>query len=300
MNKKLMTIAGTIVAGTVMLGASAFAAVSGTSGYDVYKQAFKNTYAVHSITPKTEVIVKDNGNLLFKVDSVSKIDKDNKSMSTTTTVAAGDLQETVNVYKQDGQVVIKDSNSNVYNVMESGKGFKHKREWENDGSRQKDIENIADALAGNFQNYITLNDNTEGTKEVSLNLSENQVSPVVNAVASLVVKNIDREKHGNFRQDEGHMKLALENGLKDKLPKLVDNIKVSQVVVDAKITKDNLINGQNENITITGTDASGKTHQVTVSVNTDFSGYNNTVPDKVDLSGKQVNLINTGKNRHEK
>lgn len=308
MNKKLITIAGTIAVGTVMLGASAYAAISGTSGYDVYKQAIKNTYAVHSITPKTEAVVKDNGSVLFKVDSVSKIDKDSNTMSTTATVAAGDLQESVAVYNQAGQVIYKDSSSDVYNVLNSGKRMRDEKEpkveknlTEKDAGRVKDIENVADALAGNLQNYITLNTNTDGTKEVSLNLSENQVSPVANAIASLLIKNMDKEngKHQGFRPNEDQMMQALQNGLKDKLPTLVDNIKVTQVAVDASITQDNMIAGQTENLTVTGTDAGGKTHQLTVSVSTDFSGYNSTVPDKVDLSGKQVKQMDNEKRGHE-
>lgn len=300
MNKKLMTIAGTVVLGTAMLGATAYAAVSGTSGYDLYKQAFKNTYAVSSITPKTEVVVNDNGSLLFKVDATSKIDKENESMSNSISVASADRQKTVDIYNQDNQTIIKNSDSDVYDVMGSGKwrrpaGDKWKKA--DDPGRIQDIENVVDALTGNIQNYITSNSNPDGTTEVSLQLSGSQVSPVVNAVASLAVKNIGREN--DFRGHQGGMESVLDSDLRDKLPQLVNNIKVSSVDVDAVINKDNLIQNQTEHLVITGTDANGKAHEISVSVDTAFTGFNSTTPDRVDLTGKQVQSISRQRFRQD-
>ncbi|MHB9093274.1 MAG: hypothetical protein ACYC21_01265 [Eubacteriales bacterium] len=299
MNKKLMTIAGAIALGGVMLGASAYAAISGTSGYDIYKQALKNTYAVQSITPKTEVTVKDNGNLLVKVDATTKVNKADKSMSNSVTVASGNEKKTVDMYRQDEKTITKSSDSDVYSVMEPGMEGKHKRVKgnEDDLSRIKDIENVADALVGNIQNYITLNSNSDGTNEVSLQMSDNQVSPVVNAVASLAIKNAaGRPGHKEYMDKTDS---AFGADLQDKIPKLVDNIRVSRVDVNAKINKDNFIQDQTENFIVTGTDANGKTHELSVSINTSFTGYNSTTPDKVDLNGKQVKSVQHEQYRRE-
>jgi hypothetical protein len=128
-------------------------------------------------------------------------------------------------------------------------------------------------------------------------MSDNQVSPVINAIASLVVRNAGKE--GEHR-GTGHMGFAFDSSLHDKLPKLVDNIRVSRVDVDAKINKDNLIQEQTESFVITGTDANGKTHEVTVSIDTSFSKYNSTVPDEVNLNGKQVKEISHQNYRDER
>lgn len=295
MNKKLMTILGTVAIGGVLLGTSAYAAISESSGYDLYKEAFKNTYGVSSITPKTEVTIKDNGALVLKVNSVSEINKENKSMSNSVTVTSGNLQKSMEIYKQDGRTITKSSDSNIYNVMELDGGRKHKMEWnEDDHGRFEDIENVVDAFAGNVQNFISLNDNPDGTKEVALQMSDTQVSPVINAVASLVVRNSGKQDghRGN------HMGFALDSSLQEKMPKLVDNIRVSRVEVEAKINKDNLIQEQTETFVITGTDSKGKAHEVVVNIDTDFSDYNSTKPDKVDLNGKQVKQISPKAFRH--
>ncbi|MFZ5639534.1 MAG: hypothetical protein ACOY4Q_02465 [Bacillota bacterium] len=290
MNKKLFAFLAPLAIGGVMLGASAYAAISGNSGYDVYKEAFKNTRAVQSMAPAVEVSVKDNGALLFEVESAAKVNRENRSMSGKFTIVSGGLTKTVDIYRQDGKAVFKSSDSDVYNVFEPGRGKKHRGgKWHgDDADRVQDIENLVDALAGDIRNFITLENNPDGSKEVALTLADNQISPVVNAAASLAVK---KAGDGRGHMNEKHMAFMADSGLKDKLPKLVKDIKVSSIDVDAKITKDNLIEKQVQTIVITGVDADGKEHKLEITVEAGFTGYNSTVPDTVDLDGKQVNVI---------
>lgn len=300
MNKKAKMVILTIAFGTVMLGATAYGAISGTSGYDLYKQALKNTIAVKSISPDTKVTVKDNGNLLVTVDSATKINKTDKTMSNNIAIAAGNQKENIDIYQQNGKTITKSSNSKVYNVVVGRKfeknakfkkdaKFKLKEKREMDPNRIKDIENVVDAVFSNVQNYITLKDNSDGTKDVTLDMSQTQVSPVINAITSLFVKNVTQKI--DDRGDMGKGEFAFIANLKDKLPKLVGNIQVNSIDVDAKINNDNLIQGQTENVVISGTDANGQTHQIEISITTNFTGFNSTTPDKINLKGKQVKVM---------
>ena len=299
MSKKLLTIGISAVVGTVMLGTAAFAALSGTSGYDVYKTAFNNSFFAKSMTQKNQISVQDNGSLLMSVDSVMKKNKDTKTMSESTTVTAGDQKASTDVFRQEGKSIIKDSTSDVYNVMERKNGSKPEANDDREASKIKDIEGVIDALTVNIQDFIPVNTNPDGTKEVFLQLSENQTSPVVNAVASLAIKNMDGEEHHDQQTvGNGNEAAQLERSFKDKLPKLVDGIKIAKVDVHAKIGADNLIQSQTEKITISGKDAAGTTHNVVVSVSTDLSDYNSTTPDSVDLTGKQTKVISeTGRHK---
>lgn len=310
MNKKLLAIGSGIVIGTMMLGTTALTAWAGNSGYDTYKTAFKNTASAKSITMKSEISVQDNGKLLLSVDSTSKTDKANRSMSDHSTIVGGGQQNGADVYQQDGKLIYKSSDSEIYNEIDHkfprgkfGKGGGKEQSAKNgelENSRVKDIENVVDALAGNIQDYITLKDNGDGTKNVSLQLSENQVSPVINAAASLAVKHIEGKVNHNGDFKVGHGGEAadqLVKELKGAIPELKDNIRVAKVAVNAKINQDNFIQTQTQNITISGTDVNGQTHDVVVSIKTDFSGYNSTTPDTIDLSGKQVKVMNDAK-RH--
>ncbi len=291
MNKKMMAVTGTILIGVMMLGASAFAAISGTSGYDVYKQALKNTLAAKSITSKTELTLKDNGNVLVELNADAKIDKENKLMSNSTQIVSGESRETLAVYRQADKMIIKSGSSDTYDVME-GKAKKHKRHQENhDDATQRfqDVEGVVDAAMGNMQSLIALQNNADGTKDVSLTLADGQISPVVNAAAALAVKNaLGRQ---GFEDNEKHMKISAAGAIKDKLPLLVSDITIKQVAVDAKISKENFIQQQNVTLTVTGKDTDGKAHELVLDINAGFSGYNNTVPETVELNGKKVNLM---------
>lgn len=290
MNKKLFAFLAPLAIGGVMLGASAYAAISGSSGYDVYKEAFKNTRAVTSMAPAVEVSVKDNGALLFEVASAAKVNRENKTMSGKMTVVSGDITKTAEMYAQDGKKVVKTGDSDVYNVFEPGQGRKHRGgKWHGDDEeRVQDIENLVDALAGDLRNFVTLENNPDGSKEVALTLTDTQISPVVNAAASLAVK---KAGDGKGCMNKKHMAIMADSGLKDKLPELVKDIKVGSIDVDAKITKDNLIEKQVQTIVITGVDAEGKEHKIEITVEANFAGYNSTVPDTVDLEGKQVKVV---------
>lgn len=296
MNKKLLTIGGSVILGGLLLGATAFAAISTNTGYEAYKNAFKKSITLKSVTPKVSLTIKDNGKLIANVDATVKMDKDAKTMSSTISIDDGLKQKTFDIFKTGIKTIFKSSDSEVYNVLENQGKKDHPEKAFNQRKHNpqeaQGIETIFDAVAGSFENYTTINTNPDGSKDVAFKLSENQVSPVLNAVASLAVKNIAKEDNFGHEGTQFGVQDSLKT-IKDKLPKLLDNIKVISVTVDANINPEDYINNQVENITISGKDAAGADHVVTVSLNTTFTDYNKTTPDTIDLTGKQVKEIQT-------
>lgn len=294
MNKKLTTIGVSVALGGIMLFTTAYGAFADSSGYDSYKAAFKNTLAAKSITPKIQVSVSDNGNPLLNVASTMKINNENRSSSRSITVTSGDQQSTTDIYRQNGQTVIKNGDSDTYQVSQSDNNRKHDdKQWgEKDlnSAYASDVENVIDAAVGNIQNYITAQNNQDGTNDIALHLTDSQIPPVVNAVASLLVKNAERENgHGK------HTPSPFESMIQQKMPQLVSDIKVTSDDMTAKISQDNLIQNQTANITISGKDAGGNAHQIVISANVDLSNFNNTNPDTVDLTGQKTQTV-----QHEK
>lgn len=285
MNKKV-AIGISIVVGGAMMATAALAGGSGLNGYEVYKAAFKNTRALASMTGTAAITVADNGNVILKSNGTVKMDRNTKNMSGSFDVAAGDQYKTKDMYRQDGQTIIKYSDSEVYNVLSVQPGsFHHSGKWgrENENpARAEKLEKIVDLLVVNYQNYISLDNKADGTRQVSLQMSGSQISPVANAIASLVagerMHNTEKRKHS-----------GLMSG--DQMPKLVDDIRIANIDIKADIDKQNFIKEQMANITITGKDAEGKNHEVVISVGLNLSGLNNTTPDSVDLTGKQVKTI---------
>lgn len=295
MNKKVTTMVLGALVGTTMLVGSAFAGGSGSMGYDAYKSAVKQTITVKNVTPQVEVAVQDNGNLIVDMNAALKVDQTNKIMSGVITDKTSNPQKTVSVYKQKSQAIFKSSDSDVYNVIKrSGdQGLSEQKRPEMDSAKVKDAEKVIDALTGSIQNYIGSTKNQDGTQDVSLKMSENQIPAVVNALVPLAVKNMGNEKFA-----DREMNSPFGSDIQAKLPKLVDEIKILNVDMTAKISTDNLIINQILNITLTGKDAAGKVHEVTVKVTMKFTDFNSTTSDTVDLTGKQVKVQDLPQHNH--
>ncbi len=288
MNKKLTMMVLGVVVGTTMLCGSAFAGGSGSAGYDTYKSAIKQSLDAKNVTPQVEVAVTDNGSLVVDLDAALKVDQVNRAMSGVITDKTSNLS--VNVFKQADQAIFKTSDSEVYNVIKHGdngdreqNGEKQRPEMKS--ARMQDAEKVIDALTGTLQNYVVLKENPDGTKDVSFTLTDSQIPAVVNAIVPLAVKDA-----GNEQGVERGMKSPFGD-LEAKLPKLVDEIKLISIDMTAKIGIDNRVANQTLNITLSGKDADGKTHEVIVKITMAFTAYNNTSPDTVDLTGKQVQEV---------
>lgn len=278
MNKKFVVMVASIALGALLLTTTVFAGLSGTSGYDTYKTALKTTIAAESATAQVEVTVKDNGAVLetFQIDS--KVDVTNQSMSSN--VNMGD--DAVEFFMNDGQFVIKSSDSDAYKVRQSEDGTNPHQDLDMSAMMDSDhvqkMESVLDALSTGFLKYVSTTNNIDGSKQVAINLNGSQVPQTLNAMIAVASTNMDRDMEAKT-EHFGNM------------PKLVSGITVEGINVNAQISKDNLLTEQNQSVVISGIDADGIQHKVELAVKISFSDYNNTQTEKVDLSGKQVQVL---------
>lgn len=289
MNKKKLGIfALTLgVSGTVLL-TSAFSVMAGTtSGYDQYKAAFKQTKAVENMTGNLDLTIKDNGKTLITVDSTIKKDIKNHEGSGKINIHGNGKTQTLYVSKQGNKKIFKPSGSDVYYVIQE-KERKHHDPKYHRGEHHQHAEYVIDALMSGLRNDVRAVNKGNGVKEVTLTLSGRQISPVVQALASVFVKHVT-EKH----EYGDHHKLPFFNKeeWKSSLPKLTQDIKIKQVSTKAEINKQNLIQEQTAQLIVTGKDAAGKEHEVTLNVKLDLSRFHQTATDKLDLKGKKVQTI---------
>lgn len=293
MDKKKAWMGIGAVVGASLLITSAFASASNVSGYESYKTAIKNTQKIQSATADVTISVKDNGQQVLDLHSVDKGNRSNNTFSSMTTVNAGGQKKSVDVYMENGKQITKTSESDVYEVYTfDGNWNTNKEEANNPALEQKQIsgiERVADTLVGNLQEYVTQNNAADGSKDISLKLTNNQIPPLVNAVASLVA--VSAQFQGQHVTPEQSQPMAILESLKGQIPQLVDQIKVTDFNSQAKVGKDQRIENQAINVTITGNDAAGKAHTITIQLNAKFTNFDNTAPDRVDLNGKQVKTI---------
>ncbi|MBX4270955.1 hypothetical protein [Clostridium estertheticum] len=284
MNKKIIAIITTLaISGGVLMG-TAYAGASQLSGYDAYKLAIKDTANLKNETAVLKVSVSDAGKDLVDVSSNIKVNKAANTMSNATTVKSSTGTEDFSTFKQAGKSISKSSTSEVYNVKEENnrKNLNKKAEVTNP-EVAKSMEVVLDTLVGSMKNNVAVTDNEDGTKKVAVNLSQENIVPLVNAITSIALtKNNDEpmlnEKAGNL-------------DVKNMLPQLASGITVKSVVVTGDINKDNIITAQVAKIVVTGLDAKGVAHEVTINAALSLSNINATTPNTVDLTGKQVKTV---------
>lgn len=284
MNKKLIAMTTSLVVGGSLLLGTAYANASQLSGYEAFKASIKDTKNLKNETADLKVSVYDNGSDLMDMSSNVKINSSANAMSQVTTAKTSAGSQTFSTYRQDGKNISKDSSSDVYTVVENNhKNFKKKDKAENP-EVQKSMEVVIDTLVGNMKDKVTVTDNGDGTKKSSISLNENEVTPLVNALTSMAVARDNNEQMNNDKKAEFA-------NLKNVIPQLQGDIKVKSVEVNGDINKDNTIKDEVAKIVISGTDAQGKAHEITVNVNLNLSNINSTTPDTVNLTGKQVKTI---------
>jgi len=263
-----------------MLLGTTYANAKQLSGYDSYKAAIKDTKNLKNETANLKVSVYDNGSDIMDMTTNAKINLASDAMSHETSLKSSTETETFNIYRQNGKNISKSSSSPVYNVRDVKARNNNKAQ---NPEIEKSVETIVDTLTGNMKNNVSVTDNNGSGKKVSINLSENDVTPLVDAVTSIAfIGNSDKPV---YKEKAGEINLS------NVIPKLQSNVKVKSAVVTGDINNNDILNNQTAKIVITGTDAQGKTHEITINMNFDIANINSTTPDTVDLTGKQVKNI---------
>lgn len=294
--KKWLSFGVPVAASAVILVVSGFSVNAGASGYEVYKSALKNSDSISSATTGFNLSVTDNGSSVLDAKANIKFDEKGEGANADLSITSGADSRSLQVYHQGEQVVIKNGANDTYYTVDLEEN-EDKREWkqEKDWEAPEEIEQVIDALVGNLKQQISLEEGADGTKEVSLHMEGNQLPPVVNAVGSLLVKHGTGHKEAKtFEHPANPIKEQLFGGEFDAaLPDLTTDIRIEAVNLDASINKDNQLERQSLEVNIAGKDENGVSHNVTVAFTAQFSDFNNTVVDKVDLEGKKVEAIDT-------
>jgi hypothetical protein len=213
MNKKIVAIAmSLVISGGVLIG-TAYTNASQLSGYEAYKSSVKDTANLKNETANVNISVKDNNVNLVNMTTNVKINSAISSMSQATTVKTSNGSETFSTFIQDGKSISKSSISEVYTVRE-GSHYNIRKEHEKMNPQViKSVETVVDILSGNMKDNVVVSLNADGTKKTSVNLNENQVIPLVNAIASIVMVTSSNDAMHNVKAG------SLE--VKNMIPQLV-------------------------------------------------------------------------------
>ncbi|WP_409343128.1 hypothetical protein [Paenibacillus sp. MBLB4367] len=301
MKKKWVTLGSAIGISSIVMVTAGMSVMAGTSGYDTYKSALKTTKAAKSVSVQAEAVVQDNGVVLTSANGSFKASLDNKTGSGTVDVTSGGAGQKLSFYKQESGTVLKSADSDVYYVRQDEQDKQDKRKKAKEPIDQaipQQVETVIDALVGNLKDYVAVDAKADGSKEVSVELTNAQLPAVVNAIAPIAIKNAVKEHHDGGKEEavDNKGELPFNKDFLGQEPQLSQDIKIDKVSLKAVIDASNYITHQEADLTVSGKDEAGTPHVVTFHVNADLSDYNSTTPDQIDLTGKQVQTI---KNDHK-
>jgi len=277
-NKRFKTMAVTALAGCLLLTMSITAFASSGSGYESYKGAVKSTIFAKNATVNAQFEVKDNGSIILTGDSNIKLDNENSSSKTNFTV---DKISKVLETSKDNGTIIKNTDGKYY-ITKKGSEQSNKNERENlsaSSSTVKLAEMVADTLAGDVKNQFVKDGQT-----INVNLTGAQIPELARLALSAAVENTGRigDKH---QSNDANLK-----SLMDKLPKL-SNIDIKSIDMTATVDG-NILKGNKVTVVITGVDANGVAHEISVMLNGEITNVGSTKIDTIDTTGKNVQTIN--------
>jgi hypothetical protein len=298
MKKKWMMMGGAIgISGTIML-TTGLTALASTSGYEDYKAALKVTQALSNVTIQGNAVLKDNGSILNEATGTLKANLLGEAASGTVKVTGKNAEQSVSLYAlPDGQVW-KTADSGTYYVKQDNleQGNKETTDKEDKSSwMSQQAETVIDALVGQLKDQVVVNQQADGSKQISLQLDSAQIPAVVQALAPLAFKKLsgdeERNQQDNATESQDPENLFNKNLLNFKDVALTQNIQIQNFSLQADINASNQIEHQQASITFVGKDANGVAHTLDANLDVHLSAFNQTTPDTIDLTGKQVQQI---------
>lgn len=284
-SKKTATIYAFILGATILAG-SAFADTMLSSGYHSLKNSMKTTMTkltgdVDNFSANIIVSTKIDGKVIsestnnVKYDIVNKVEETKEKIS-----KKGEINQYFR-YSDENKIIYKNYKNDSYNVIE-------KRKNKNDDikiienpfedEQAKDAEKILDAFVGSLQDIIQVEESS-GKKMYTGNLSETQIPPLANAIASFVFKYSILDERNANRLDVPYPK---------------SNIYLINAWGKAIENKDGIIESGIFTASISAHDSEGIEHIYSLDFSIDIKDINNTELKAPNLNGQKVTYSKDG------
>ena len=285
--KGFKTIAVSAVAGCILLSLSAATFANTGSGYGDYKAAVEATLLAKNATVAAQYEVTDQGSIILSGNSTHKLN--NKDKSSQTSVTVGGVTKAFKTNSVDGTFITEADGKYYSTTKGNGKSNGDQRaNLSASSSTVKLAEMLADTLVGDVKNQFVENGQT-----ISVNLEGAQIPELARLALSAAAENSNHT--GDYKNSGKQGPGESMKPMMDQMPKLT-NIDVKSLAmtatVDGTTLKDN-----DFTIVITGNDANGVAHEITVKLNAKITDVGSTEIGAIDTTGQQVNTIVPGRAR---
>jgi hypothetical protein len=280
MKKKMIAALG--ISGALLIS-SVYSISANTSGYEMYKEALKNTHQLDSTTMNMSLVLDENSKEIYRMNSIVKTNRLEDSLELEGSVSNGVEEMTYEMAKQDGEYFVRKADENQVYVMEANSS-PHGVGLDSDESQElrDDLENLIDLLTKNYQQKMTVEGKEDGTQLIGLELSSSELPIAMNAVTSLMYK------HAIMLDGRADDTESSFHSVKPEMPKLKKDILIEDIEITAKLSGENYVEEQFVSATLSGKDASGTSKKLEISFNLDLSNANETVVSPMDVTGLEL------------
>ncbi|MCM1988265.1 hypothetical protein [Oceanirhabdus seepicola] len=308
MKKKKIVQIVTLALAVTTIATTAFATSVKREGYDMFKNSFKSIRTMDTVTNSTvniTVDVEDNGVNIVSVEGKVKADQEEKKMSGVFTVGVENITKDIEVYANDKEKVIVDVLEDKYYKIDEPTdyridGIEHRgMNHEMMGEMTAQQEALLDYFIGDYKDKFESVVGENGNKIISFNLKEDEIPVPVNLMISAATS-IEHKNEADIEVRDIELKglpLFEElNEVKD-MPKLKEDIKVKEIGFNITLNEDNQMIGTSFSMKVEGKDEDGLNHDMVVKGSVEIEGIDESVVDTIDLSDKEVTVIECQTNK---
>jgi hypothetical protein len=292
-NRKVMIIA--IVASLSLLALVAFAGSPENMGYELFKDVMKSSaqHDVESAHVTAIVEITDNGKTVGRVEGSFDGNQNSKEVSGDVTILTDTLDKALTIYgNQDQFYILDNKNNEVYVGKHEDEVYKEDGEHRGYDRDANKSEAVLDFIVGDLAREFELVKAEDGTTDIQFELTKGEMPAILNLIVSQ--KSDDRYMIHDEDNWDDVINVADYPLLKEleaaniDVTDLVEDVEVTHFAVIIDLDVLNQINGLSFNVEVTGLDASGEFHTITINADLAFTEIDSAQIKKIDTEGKTI------------
>lgn len=300
--KKRLPLFIALIAAISLFSITALAFNGSNTGYETLKEALKTGKHFNNATFDVQVEVIDNDVAILDAKVTGKADHTTRNGSGQMILSANGLTKSAAFYKLNDTAVFVDQDKDLYYQVNDVNDTKSPHKWDSKNEKFEmtaSQEAFFDYLAGDLKNQIGLIENADGSKVVTLDLDAKEIPVPLNLMISAATSSEEhRNDFAEDRHDEKMKDIPFFAGFEDmekNMPKLKEDVKVTGLQVQITLDAQNQMIAYNFSATVEGKEANGTVHTITVKSTAKITDVDQTVVDTIDLTGKDVQVIESEK-----
>lgn len=264
--KNNLTFIIVLVLGLTLLTAASVAAASTDTGYEAFKKAVRQINHRESGSGIIEVRVTDNGEEIVSLKAEGIRSTHDENFSAEAVISDGTIDKVLELYGIDGDLYMVDAADGGYYKFlhdENMDDF-HQENWEEDPAMTPVEEELLDYFVGDLKDNFNVSEEADGWTSLSFSMEDSEVPAGLN----LMIKAAAAAEHRTEdRQEDAIDDLCfLDDFCFEGKPELVEDVALQAMDVNILLDEADTVNSLSLSVSMTGLDAEGLYHELTVSV----------------------------------